>query len=112
MVHFSSQITGRKYLIPESVSIHIKTFYPASRMVGGAMVLGKLPVLGRTTNLDDYRTMAFCAYSRFGWGPFGYFFSSIISLFYSLKGQLNSKQPTDQIHVPSKHIKLTQHKIS
>ena len=47
------------------------------------MVLGKLPVLGRPTNLDYSRARAYCAYSRFGWGLFGHFFlSSIISIFF------------------------------
>ena len=35
---------------------------------GGAMVLGKLPVPGRPTNLDYSRTRAYCACSRCGWG--------------------------------------------
>ena len=39
------------------------------------MVLGKLPVLGRPTNLDYIRTRAYCAYSRCGRGLFGHFFS-------------------------------------
>ena len=42
---------------------------------GGAMVLGKLSVPGRPTNLDNS--------SRCGLGLFGYFFlSSIFSLFF------------------------------
>ena len=46
------------------------------------MVLGKLPVPGRPTNLDNSRARAYCACSRYGWGLFGHFFlSSIISLF-------------------------------
>ena len=49
---------------------------------GGAMVLSKLPVPGRLTNLDKSWARAFCACSRCGWGLFGHFFiSSIISLF-------------------------------
>ena len=47
---------------------------------GGAMVLGKLPVPGHPTNLDNSR--AYCACSRCGWGLFGHFLSSIISLFF------------------------------
>ena len=35
---------------------------------GGVMVLGKLPVPGRPTNLDKSRASAFCAFSRCGWG--------------------------------------------
>ena len=37
------------------------------------MVLGKLPVPGRPTNLDDSRTRAYCACSACGWGLFGHF---------------------------------------
>ena len=52
---------------------------------GGAMVLGKLPVPGRPTNLDLSRARAFCACSRCGWGLFGHFcLSSIVSLSFSL----------------------------
>ena len=40
---------------------------------GGAMVLDKLPVLGRPTNLDNSRARAYCAYSRCGRGLFGHF---------------------------------------
>ena len=32
------------------------------------MVLGKLPVPGRPTNLGKSRARAYCAYSRYGWG--------------------------------------------
>ena len=48
------------------------------------MVLGKLPVPGRPTNLDHSRARAYCAYRRCGWGLFGQFFFllSIISLFF------------------------------
>ena len=35
------------------------------------MVLDKLPVPGRPTNLDDSRARAYCAYSRCGWGGGG-----------------------------------------
>ena len=38
------------------------------------MVLGKLPVPGRSTNLDDSRARAYCACSRCGWGLFGHFY--------------------------------------
>ena len=37
------------------------------------MVLGKLPVPGRPTNLDKSRARAYCACSRCGWGLFGLF---------------------------------------
>ena len=80
------------------------------RWSGGAMVLGKLPVPGRPTNLDYSRTRAFCACSRCGWGLFGHFFSHLSFLFlspslretaryrlkYCLKGLLSPKQPTNQ----------------
>ena len=47
------------------------------------MVLGKLPVPGRPTNLDKSRARAFCACSRCGWGLFGpIFLSSIFSLLF------------------------------
>ena len=35
---------------------------------GGAMVLGKLSVPRRLTNLDNSRARAYCACSRCGWG--------------------------------------------
>ena len=38
------------------------------------MVLGKLPVPARPTNLDYSRARAYCAYSRCGRGLFGHFF--------------------------------------
>ena len=45
------------------------------------MVLGKLPVPGRPTNLDYSRARAYCAYSGCGWGLFGHFFSRLSFLF-------------------------------
>ena len=48
---------------------------------GGAMVVGKLPVPGRPTNLDWSRARAYCAGSRCGWGLFGHFFSRLSFLF-------------------------------
>ena len=44
---------------------------------GGAMMLGKLPVPGRLTNLDDSRARAYCACSGCRWGWFGHFFSPL-----------------------------------
>ena len=45
------------------------------------MVLGKLPVPGRPTNLDYSTARAYC--SRCGWGlVWTFFFSSVISLFF------------------------------
>ena len=77
---------------------------------GGAMVLGKLPVPGRPTNLDCSRARAYCACSRCGLGLFGHFFFRLSILFcfslslgdgpyrlnYCLKGPLSPKQPTNQ----------------
>ena len=40
---------------------------------GGVMVLGKLPVPGRPTYLDDSRARAYCACSGCGWGSFEQF---------------------------------------
>ena len=40
---------------------------------GGAMVLGKLSVPRRPTNLDNSRAKAYCACSRCGWVLFGHF---------------------------------------
>ena len=48
---------------------------------GCAMVLGKLPVPGRPTNLDYSRARAYCACSRWGW--FGHFFFSRLSFLFS-----------------------------
>ena len=41
------------------------------------MVLGKLSVSGRPTNLDNGRARVYCAFSKCGWGLFGYSFSRI-----------------------------------
>ena len=41
--------------------------------LGGAMVLGKLPVLGCPSNLVDSRARAYCACSGCRWGFFGHF---------------------------------------
>ena len=75
---------------------------------GGAMVLGKLPVPGRPTNLDKSRARAYCACNRCGWGCLDIF--SLLYLFsflsrslwetaryrlkYCLEGPLSPKQPT------------------
>ena len=44
------------------------------------MVLGKIPVPGRPTNLDYSRARAYCACSRCGLGLFGHFFSRLTFL--------------------------------
>ena len=63
----------------------------ASQMVlgwsGGLMVLGKFPVPGPPTYLDNSRARAFCACGRCGWGLFGHF-SSSLSFFSSFSGSL------------------------
>ena len=41
---------------------------------GGGMVLGKLSVPRRPTNLDNNRARTYCACNRCGWGLFGHFF--------------------------------------
>ena len=47
------------------------------------MVLGKLPVPGRPTNLDDSRARAYCACSRCGWGVvWTFLLSSVLSLLF------------------------------
>ena len=46
------------------------------------MVLGKLPVPGRPSNLADSRARAYCACSGYGWGLFGHLLSSILSLLF------------------------------
>ena len=47
------------------------------------MVLDKLPVPGRPTNLDNSRARAYCACSRCGWGVvWSFFLSTVISHFY------------------------------
>ena len=80
---------------------------------GGAMVLGKLPVLGRPTNLDVSRARAYCPCRRCGWGLFGHFFSHLSFLFsfslslvetaryrlkYCLKGPLSPKTTNQILH--------------
>ena len=75
------------------------------------MVLGKLSVPGRPTNLDNSMARAYCACSRCGFGLFGLFslvyhfsfFSPSLwetaryRLNYCLKGPLIPKQPTNQL---------------
>ena len=46
------------------------------------MVLGKLPVPGRSTNFDCSRTRAYFAYRRCGWGCLDIFTLAIISVFF------------------------------
>ena len=71
-------------------------------------MLGKLPVVGRPTNLVSIRARTYCACIRSGWALFGHFFChlSFLSflplwetgryrLKYCLKGPLNEKQPAE-----------------
>ena len=51
------------------------------------MVLGKLSIPGRPTNLDTSRARAYCACSRCGWGYLDIFFSSILLFSLSLSGR-------------------------
>ena len=52
------------------------------------MVLGKLPMPGHPTNLDNSRARAYCAGSGCGWGLVGHFYSSLSFLFsFSLSGR-------------------------
>ena len=45
------------------------------------MVLGKLPVPGRATNMDYSMARAYCACSGYGWVLFGQFYSRLSFLF-------------------------------
>ena len=47
-----------------------------------AMVLGKLSVPGRPTNLDNSRARVYCACSRRGWGSLDIFLYSTFYLFF------------------------------
>ena len=44
-------------------------------------MLDKLPVPGRSTDLDYRRARAYCAFGSYGWGLFGHFFSHLSLLF-------------------------------
>ena len=46
------------------------------------MVLGKLSVPGRPTDLEQSRARAYCACSRCEWGLYGHFFSRLPFLFF------------------------------
>ena len=57
------------------------------KLGGGAMVLAKLSVPGRPTNLDNSGARAYCACSKCGRGLFGHFsFISHLSFFLPLSG--------------------------
>ena len=58
---------------------------------GCAKVLGKLPVPGRPTDLDNSRTGAYCACGRCGWGLFGHCFSHLSTSLFFLR--LSGRRP-------------------
>ena len=87
-----------------------ETIFPNNTWLGGAMVLGKIPVPMRPTYLDYSRARAYCACGGCGWGLFVHFFSHLSFSFlssslwetawyrlkYCLKGPLSPKQPANQ----------------
>ena len=114
-IRLKGVIYGKNYLfypfLSGALAFMTKIFQKARGRSGGAMMLGKLPVPGRPTNLDYSRATAYCACSRCGWGCLDIF--SLIYLFsflssslwetaryrlkYYLKGPLSPKQPTNQL---------------
>ena len=61
-------------------SFYFLVFFPLLRgrgWSGGALVMGKLSVPGRPTNLNYSRARAYCAYSKCGWGLFGHFLTLV-----------------------------------
>ena len=46
------------------------------------MMLGKLSMPGRPSNLADSRARAYCACSGCGWGLFEHFYSHLFSLLF------------------------------
>ena len=62
-----SKLEGRPALEDYPAPSHHPTT-PAK--VGGAMVLGKLLAPGCPSPLDNSRAIAYCAYSKCGWGLF------------------------------------------
>ena len=59
------------------VGYKINVFHSSRGRTGGAMVLGKLSVPGRPTNLNNSRSRAYGACSRCGCGLFEFFFSHL-----------------------------------
>ena len=60
-------------------------------VIGGAMVLGNLPVSRRATNLVNRGAMAYCACSRCGWGCLD-IFSLVYPFFFFLP--LSGRRPS------------------
>ena len=68
-----SKLNENQYASGYSSELHVSGFNirrvslsSCREWSGGAMVLGKLPVPGRPTNLDNSRARAYCACSRCG----------------------------------------------
>ena len=73
---------GNEVAFP-TAAVSVKLIYLAAKgWLGDAMVLGKLLVPGRPSNLADSRARAYCACSRCGWGLFGHFYSHLSFLSY------------------------------
>ena len=77
-----STFDSQTLLMRTVFTLNVESLYKVKTIVlkfegGGAMVLGKLPVPGRPTNLDDSRARAYCACSRCRWGLFGHFYSPL-----------------------------------
>ena len=72
------------YIYIEDLSVpyaYFHLFHPSLGWSDGAMVLGKLPVPGRPTDLDYSRARAYCACSRCRLGvAWTFFLSSILSV--------------------------------
>ena len=78
---FGTLRVGTLYLV-----YYIQDHHQYRGRSGGAMVLGKLPVLGRPTNLDNSGARAFCICSRCQRGLIGHF--SLVYHFYFLSPSL------------------------
>ena len=59
------------------------------------MVLGKLPVTGRPTYLDNSRARAYCVFSRCGWDSLD---------FYSLVSRLKPKETNHGIFISAETL--------
>ena len=71
------------------------------------MVLGKLPVSGRPTNLDYGRARAYCARSRCGWGLYGLFSLLCHFSFFSLSlgdGPISTEILSQRANQPNVYV--------
>ena len=75
-INLLCKVSDDNFLIFPHLFIYLIIFFIYRGWSDGAMVLGKLPVPGRPTNLVYSRVRAYCAHSRCGWGLFGHFFST------------------------------------